>query len=152
MNRVLEMNPTLDDEDKTPLQTWPNVQDNIVIATLNSAPSLSIDRFAHLFCKNGGRPNKTHVGALRSALIQIYQGAAQKRLTAKTAASQIRSARQALSSFVTARQHLDNVSPPRQRGLRSAFGSPVDDLKGPTSPTNSIYSVDNSDSMRSASC
>ena len=87
---------TLDGENKTPLQTWPNAQDNIVIATLNSAPNLSVDGFAHLLCKKGGRLNKTHVSALRNALIQVYQAAAQDRLTARPAAAQIQSAQQAL--------------------------------------------------------
>jgi hypothetical protein len=121
---------TLVGENKTPLQTWPNVQDNIVIATLNSAPNLSVDGFARLLCKDGGRANKTHVSALRNALIQVYRTAAQNRLTARAAAAQIQSARQALSSFGKALEHLDNVDAPQQRGLRSAFGSPVDDLKG----------------------
>jgi hypothetical protein len=93
------MTPALDGENKTPLQTWPNAQDNIVIATLNSAPNLSVDGFARLLCKDGGRANKTHVSALRNALIQVYQAAAQNRLTARPAASQIQSAQQALSSF-----------------------------------------------------
>ena len=132
------MNPTLDGEKKTSLQIWPNVQDNIVIATLNSAPSLSVDGFARLLCKNGGRANKTHVSALRNALIQLYRGAAQKRLTARAAARQIRSAQQALSSFVKALEHLNNVGPPRQRGLQSAFGSPVDDFKG-TDESNEFH-------------
>jgi len=131
-------NPTLDGERKTPLQTWPNVQDSIVIATLSSAPSLSVDRFAGLLCKNGGRPNKPHVSALRNALIQVYRTAARNRLTARAAASQIGSARQALSSFVDALEHLDGVGPPRQRGLQSAFGSPVDDFKG-TDESNEFH-------------
>jgi hypothetical protein len=51
-----------------------NPQDAVVIERPRSAPlsSLSVDRFAYVFCKDGGRVTDETIVRLRNQLINIY--------------------------------------------------------------------------------
>jgi hypothetical protein len=52
------------------------------------------------------------------------------RLNARASQGQLKSAQAGLTSLTNAINQLDQVRPPRQRGLHAVFGSPVDDPKG----------------------
>jgi hypothetical protein len=114
------------------LPSLPNLQDNLVVQKLATATigDLPVDRFGHLFSKDGSSPRESHIIALRLALIRVYVAAANVRLYARATQGQFKSAQAALTSLTNATEQLDQVKPPRQRGLQAAFGSPVDDLKG----------------------
>ena len=109
-----------------------NHQDWIVLQKLESAPllSLRVDEFAHFLCKDGEQPNDDTVPALRLGLITVFDSAATHRLNARVAKAQLNRSRKALSLLTKGLKRLDDVCPPMQRGLQSAFGSPVDDIKG----------------------
>jgi hypothetical protein len=109
-----------------------NAQDNLVVQKLASTKfgDLPIDRFAELIRKEDGADAQNPIIALRQRLIQVYQEAANLRQSAKASLTQIRSAQAAARSLSAAVECLDHVKPPRQRGLRAIFGSPLDDHKG----------------------
>ncbi|MFZ1092238.1 MAG: hypothetical protein WAN75_23955 [Xanthobacteraceae bacterium] len=116
----------------TILPTLPNMQDNLVIQILATASigSLPLDHFGHLLCKEKEPIGEDHILGLRLALIRVYFAAANVRLYARATQGQLESAQAALTSLTNATEQLDQVSPPRQRGLQAVFGSPMDDTKG----------------------
>jgi hypothetical protein len=109
-----------------------NAQDNLVVQKLARTKfgDLPIDRFAELIRKEKGVDAQVAIVALRQGLIQVYQEAANLRRSAKASLPQIRSAQAAARSLSAAVERLDHVKPPRQRGLRAIFGSPLNDHKG----------------------
>jgi hypothetical protein len=114
------------------LPSLPNMRDNFVIRKLCTAKAgdLPVDRFGGLFLKGGGSPGESHIIALRLALIRVYFAAANVRLYARATRDQVKSAEAALTALTSAIKQLDQVRPPRHRGLQGAFGSPMDDQKG----------------------
>jgi hypothetical protein len=116
----------------TMLPTLPNMQDNLVIRKLATASigSLPLDHFGYLLCKDKKPLRQDHILELRLALIRVYFAAAHVRLYARATQGQLESAQAALTSLTNATDQLDQVSPPRQRGLQAVFGSPMDDPKG----------------------
>jgi hypothetical protein len=110
----------------------PNVCDSFVIQKLAEAPptTLPVDKYAHLLCQDGALPTNEDISALRKSLIQTYLNAGMIRWRMRANKAQIACASKALNSLTSAIENLDNVRPLAQRGLRSAFGSPVDDIKG----------------------
>jgi hypothetical protein len=116
----------------TILPTLPNMQDNLVIQILATASigSLPLDHFGYLLCKEKETPGEDHILDLRLCLIRVYFAAANVRLYARATRSQLEAAQAALSSLTHATDQLDQVRPPRQRGLQAVFGSPMDDPKG----------------------
>jgi len=110
----------------------PNLQDNLVVQKLSTAKigDLAVDQFGRLLCREGASPRESHIIALRLALIRVYFAAANVRLYARATQDQFKSAQAALTSLTNATEQLDQVRPPRQRGLQAAFGGPVDDPKG----------------------
>jgi hypothetical protein len=116
----------------TILPNLPNMQDNLVIQKLATASigSLPLDHFGHLLCKEKEPIGEDHILDLRLALIRVYFAAAHVRLYARATQGQLESAQAALTSLTNATEQLDQVSPPRQRGLQAVFGSPLDDPKG----------------------
>jgi len=109
-----------------------NHQDWIVVENLARTPlsSLPVDEFAYVLCKDGEQANDDTVRALRLGLIRVFDRAATHRLNARVAKARLNSSRRALALLTKALTCLDDVRPPIQRGLQSAFGSPVDDVKG----------------------
>jgi hypothetical protein len=114
------------------LPSLSNMRDYFVVQKLSSAKigDLPVDRFGRLFCKDGSSPGESHIIALRLALIRVYFAATNVRRYARATRSQVKSAQAALSSLTNATKQLDQVRPPRQRGLQGALGSPMDDPKG----------------------
>jgi hypothetical protein len=114
------------------LPSLPNARDNFAVHRFSSASigSLPVDRFGQVLCKPGETFGDKHIVALRLALIRVYFRAAHVRLYARATQDQIESARAALASLTDAIKQLDNVSPPRLRGLQGMLGSPLDDAKG----------------------
>ena len=114
------------------LPTLPNAHDNLVVQELSTASlaGLPVDQFGRLLCSDGELFEDKHIIALRLALIGVYFRTANARLNSRATNAQIKSARSALSSLTKAIKHLDDVGPPRQRGLQAIFGSPLDDPKG----------------------
>jgi hypothetical protein len=114
------------------LPSLPNAQDNLAVHRFSSASigSLSVDHFGQLLCKPGETFGDKHIVALRLALIQVYFRAAYVRLYARATKNQIKSARAALASLTNAIKQLDDVSPPRLRGLQGMLDRPLDDAKG----------------------
>jgi len=114
------------------LPSLPNARDNLAVHRFTSASigSLPVDHFGQLLCKPGETFADKHIDALRLGLIQVYFRAAYVRLYAKATQNQIKSARAALASLTNAIKQLDDVSPPRLRGLQGMLGSPLDDAKG----------------------
>src|SRR6202045_1130713 len=110
----------------------PNMQDNLVIQKLATASigSLPLDHFGYLLCKEKEPLGEDYILDLRLALIRVYFAAAHVRLYARATQVQLESAQAALTSLTNATEQLDQVSPPRQRGLQAVFGSPMDDPKG----------------------
>ena len=108
------------------------MQDNLVIQKLATASigSLPLDHFGYLLCKEKEPLGEDHILDLRLALIRVYFAAAYVRLYARATQGQLDTAQAALTSLTNATDQLDQVSPPRQRGLQAVFGSPVDDPKG----------------------
>src|SRR5262249_12464939 len=114
------------------LPSLPNMQDNLAVQTLSTSKigDLPVDQFGRLFCRDGTSPLESHVIALRLALIGVYFAAANMRLYARATRGQLKAAQAALTALTNATQKLDQIRPPNQRGLKAAFGSPMDDLKG----------------------
>jgi hypothetical protein len=114
------------------LPTLPNMQDNLVTQKLatESIGSLPLDHFGQLLCKDNAPLGENHILDLRLALIRVYFAAANVRLNARASQGQLKSAQAGLTSLTNAINQLDQVRPPRQRGLHAVFGSPVDDPKG----------------------
>jgi hypothetical protein len=112
--------------------TLPNMQDNLVIYKLATASigSLPIDHFGHLLCQEYEPPGKDHILNLRVAVIRVYFAAANVRLYSRATQGQLKSAQAALTALTNAVHQLDQVRPPRQRGLQAVFGGPMDDQKG----------------------
>jgi hypothetical protein len=114
------------------LPSLPNAQDNFAVQRFSSAGigSLPVDRFGQLLCKPGETFGDKHIVALRLALIQVYFRAAHVRQYARATKNQIKSAHAALASLTNAIKQLDDVSPPRLRGLQGMLDRPLDDSKG----------------------
>jgi hypothetical protein len=108
------------------------MQDDFVVQALSTAKigDLPVDQFGRWLCKAGASPRKSHVVALRLALIRVYFTAANVRLYARATQAQLKLAQAALTSLLNATEQLGEVRPLRQRGLQALFGSPMDDPKG----------------------
>jgi hypothetical protein len=124
----------------TILPTLPNMQDNLVIQILATASigSLPLDHFGHLLCKEKEPIGEDHILGLRLGLIRVYFAAANVRLYARATQGQLEPTQAALTSLTNATEQLDQVSPPRQRGLQAVFGSPLDDPKDLTNLTTLV--------------
>jgi len=111
---------------------YANLQDSFVVAQLSTAPflRLPVDQFAKLDIGDPEPPSDAEILAFRIVLIRIYAEAAIARFNAKSMKGQRASAAKALAHLTKAIQHLDNVAPPAQRGLRAIFGAPVNDSAG----------------------
>ena len=113
-----------------------NPQDAVVIEKLRTAPlsRLSVDRFAYVFCKDGGRVTDETIVRLRNQLINIYIDAARKRLEAKASRAWLKSSRKALALFEKGMKSLDDIRPRIYRqfvaALERAVGFSIDDPKG----------------------
>jgi hypothetical protein len=114
------------------LPSLPNTLDNLAVHQFSSASigSLPVDHFGQLLCKPGETFGDKHIVGLRLSLIKVYFQAAYVRRYARATRNQIRSARAALASLTNAIEQLEDVSPPRLRGLQGMLGSPLDDAKG----------------------
>jgi hypothetical protein len=122
------------------LNTWSvgrqNRRDAVVIERLGRAPpgSLTIDKFAHVLCKETTPVGDDEILSLRDRLIRVYLNAATARLEAKAAKAQLSSSRKAAAVFTKGLNYLGNVRPPMLRefrpALEAAFGLLVDDPKG----------------------
>ena len=129
---------------KAPYFCCANSQDSLVLETLATArlSTLPVDKFAYLLCNGDPSDDGQQIPRLRYALIRVYLGAGQARWHARGTAAQTEFAHRALASFSKALENLDKMAPRRQRGLQSAFGSPLDDQKG----------IDESNEFHSACC
>jgi hypothetical protein len=114
------------------LPSLSNMRDYFIVQKLSSEKigDLPVDRFARLFCKDGSPLGESHIIELRLALIQVYFAATNVRRYVRATRNQVKSAQAALTSLTNATKQLDQVRPPRQRGLQGALGSPMDDPKG----------------------
>jgi hypothetical protein len=108
-----------------------NRQDILVLEKLERGPvsKLAVDAFAGLLCKENERLTDDTTLRLRAGLMHVYLEAARIRREGAVK-SQIESASRALNLFTKGLNLIDEMRPPKRRGLYAVFGSPVDDIKG----------------------
>jgi hypothetical protein len=109
-----------------------NCQDIVVLEKLEkgSVSKLAVDAFAGFLCKENERPTDDTILRLRASLMGVYLEAARIRREGAAAKSQIERASRALNLFTKGLNLIDEIRPPKRRGLHAVFGSPVDDIKG----------------------
>jgi hypothetical protein len=113
-----------------------NRQDAVVMEKLRSAPlfSLSADRFAYVFCKDGSPASDEKIKRLRGQLVNIYINSARARFKAKAAKAWLSESQKALALLTKGLESLNEVRPSIQQefrpALEHALGFSPDDPKG----------------------